>query len=320
MIEVTNLTKSYGPIRAIEDVTFSVNKGEVLGFLGPNGAGKTTTMRVLTCFHPATSGTAKVAGYDVFKQPLEVRKRLGYVPENVPLYGEMSVETYLAFVAEMKGIDRSAKAKRIGNVLDTCALGPVKNRLIGRLSKGYRQRVGLAQALIHEPEVLVLDEPTEGLDPKQIIEVRELIKDLRGERTIILSSHILPEVSQTCERIVIINNGRIVATDTPERLQAMVSGGHEVRVTIRGAADDVASVLREVPGVIDVALKNTGDGTSSWIVASHLEHDVREAIAARIIEKGWGLLELAPVGMSLEQIFLELTTQEPATAGGEVRS
>ncbi len=317
MIEVSNLTKRYGPVTAIDDVTFSVNKGEVLGFLGPNGAGKTTTMRILTCFQPATEGTAVVAGYDVFKQPLEVRKRIGYVPENVPLYGEMPVQSYLNFVAEVKGVDRGAKADRIAEVLKTCALAGVKNRLIGKLSKGYRQRVGLAQALIHEPEVLVLDEPTEGLDPKQIIEVRELIKGLRGERTIILSSHILPEVSQTCERVVIINNGRIVATDTPERLQTRVRGAHEVRVTVRGAADDVAAALRDVPGVMDVALTGTGDGTSTWIVTSQLDLDVREAVSAKVIQKGWGLLELAPVGMSLEQIFLELTTQEPVPAGGE---
>lgn len=319
MIEVTNLTKSYGPFKAIENVTFSVEKGEVLGFLGPNGAGKTTTMRVLTCFHPATSGEAKVAGYDVFKQPLEVRRRIGYVPENVPLYGEMSVGTYLSFVADIKGVERGAKVKRLGAVLDACDLEPVRNKLISKLSKGYRQRVGLAQALIHEPEVLVLDEPTEGLDPKQIIEVRELIKGLRGERTIILSSHILPEVSQTCGRIIIINNGRIVATDTPERLQARVRGSHELRVTVRGAADDVAGVLRAVEGVVDVALKDTGDGTSTWLVSSQLEHDVREAVAAKVIEKGWGLLELAPVGLSLEQIFLELTTKDPGELGGEVR-
>ena len=320
MIEVSNLTKRYGHIKAIEDVTFSVKKGEVLGFLGPNGAGKTTTMRILTCFHPATSGKALVAGYDVLKQSLEVRKRIGYVPENVPLYGEMSVESYLSFVAELKDVDRSKKAARIAYVLDACALQSVKSRLIGKLSKGYRQRVGLAQALIHEPEVLVLDEPTEGLDPKQIIEVRELIKGLRGERTIILSSHILPEVSQTCQRVVIINNGRVVATDTPERLQARVRGAHELRVTVRGAASDVASVLREIPGVVDVALKTAGDGASTWLVTSQLEHDVREAVSTKIVQKGWGLLELAPVGMSLEQIFLELTTNEPAATGGGVNT
>jgi ABC-2 type transport system ATP-binding protein len=244
-----------------------------------------------------------------------VRKRIGYVPENVPLYGEMSVRTYLDFVADVKGVERGIKKRSIGEALDSCDLHPVKNKLISKLSKGYRQRVGLAQALIHQPEVLVLDEPTEGLDPKQIIEVRELIKGLRGERTIILSSHILPEVSQTCGRIIIINNGRIVATDTPERLRARVRGGHELRITVRGTADDVAGALKELDGVVDVALKDAGDGTSTWIVTSHLEHDVREAVSAKVIEKGWGLLELAPVGMSLEQIFLELTTQEPV--GGE---
>jgi ABC-2 type transport system ATP-binding protein len=318
MIEVSNLTKRYGPVTAIKDITFSVEKGEVLGFLGPNGAGKTTTMRVLTCFHPASSGTARVAGYDVFKQPLEVRKRIGYVPENVPLYGEMSVESYLSFAAEVKGVDGAKKASRVDAVMESCALEGVKKRLIGRLSKGYRQRVGLAQALIHEPEVLVLDEPTEGLDPKQIIEVRELIKGMRGKRTVILSSHILPEVSQTCQRVVIINNGRIVATDTPERLQARVLGAHELQVTVRGGADDVAALLRGIPGVVDAKMKGVGDGASTWIVTSDLDHDVREAVSAGVIGKGWGLLELAPVGMSLEQIFLKLTTNEPEVSGEEV--
>jgi ABC-2 type transport system ATP-binding protein len=312
MIEVENLTKRYGPVTAIEDITFSVGKGEVLGFLGPNGAGKTTTMRVLTCFHPASSGTARVAGFDVFKQALEVRKRIGYVPENVPLYGEMSVRSYLSFVADIKGVERGVKEARVGDALDACDIGLVQNRLIGKLSKGYKQRVGLAQALIHEPEVLILDEPTEGLDPRQIIEVRELIKRLRGERTIILSSHILPEVSQTCERVVIINNGRIVATDTPERLQASVRGAHEVRITVRGPADDVAGALRGITGVTDVQLVETSDGLSTWVVKSQLDADVRESVAKAVHEKSWGLLELAPMGMSLEQIFLELTTQESA--------
>jgi len=320
MIEVSNLTKKYGHVTAIEDVTFSVKKGEILGFLGPNGAGKTTTMRILTGFLPASRGRAVVAGHDVFKEPLEARKRIGYLPENVPVYGEMSVTSYLSFVADIKGVDRRAKAARIDKVLETCDLGPVKHRLIGKLSKGYRQRVGLAQALIHEPEVLILDEPTEGLDPKQIIEVRELIKSLRGERTVILSSHILPEVSQTCERVIIINGGRIVATDTPERLQTMVRGARDLRVTVRGTADDVASCLRELPGVLSVSLKETRDGVSTWIVSTKVDSDVRELVAAKVIEKGWGLLELAPVGLSLEQIFLELTTQEPTPAGGEGRS
>jgi ABC-2 type transport system ATP-binding protein len=311
MIEVEHLTKKYGSFTAINDITFSVAKGEVLGFLGPNGAGKTTTMRVLTCFHPATSGTARVAGYDVFKQPLEVRKRIGYVPENVPLYGEMSVRSYLSFVADVKGVDRGVKEARIDDVLDKCDIETVQNKLIGKLSKGYKQRVGLAQALLHEPEVLILDEPTEGLDPRQIIEVRELIRGLRGERTIILSSHILTEVSQTCERVVIINNGRIVATDTPERLQASVRGGHELRVMVRGPSDDVAGALRGVSGVMDVQLIEASDGLSTWVVKSHLDTDIREAVAKAVHEKSWGLLELSPVGMSLEQIFLELTTQEP---------
>jgi len=312
MIEVENLTKRYGPFTAIEDVTFSVGKGEVLGFLGPNGAGKTTTMRILTCFHPATSGTAKVAGFDVFRKPLEVRKRIGYVPENVPLYGEMSVRSYLSFVADIKGVEGGAKESRVGKALEICDIEPVQDRLIGKLSKGYKQRVGLAQALLHEPEVLVLDEPTEGLDPRQIIEVRELIKRLRGERTIILSSHILPEVSQTCERVVIINNGRIVATDTPERLEASVRGAHEIRITVRGPADDVPGAIREVSGVTNVRLERSSDGQSTWVVTSSLDEDIREAVAKAIHKKSWGLLELSPVGMSLEQIFLELTTQEPA--------
>jgi ABC-2 type transport system ATP-binding protein len=311
MIEVEGLTKRYGEFTAVEDVTFSVKSGEVLGFLGPNGAGKTTTMRVLTGFQPATSGRARVAGFDVFENPLEVKRRIGYLPENVPLYTDMTVDGYLDYVADVKRIARDAKRRRIEQTVERTSLGDVRRRLIGKLSKGYRQRVGLAQALLHEPQVLVLDEPTEGLDPRQIIEVRELIRDLAGGHTVILSSHILPEVSLICGRVVIINKGRIVATDTPERLQESLRGARELRVTVRGARDAVDPVVRGVPGVAGVEWREA-DGLLEGRVRSAADAEVREALSAAIVRGGFGLMEMASVGMSLEEIFLTLTTEEPA--------
>jgi ABC-2 type transport system ATP-binding protein len=311
MIEVEGLTKRYGEFTAVEDVTFSVKSGEVLGFLGPNGAGKTTTMRVLTGFQPATSGRARVAGFDVFENPLEVKRRIGYLPENVPLYTDMTVDGYLDYVADVKRIARDAKRRRIEQTVERTSLGDVRRRLIGKLSKGYRQRVGLAQALLHEPQVLVLDEPTEGLDPRQIIEVRELIRDLAGGHTVILSSHILPEVSLICGRVVIINKGRIVATDTPERLQESLRGARELRVTVRGARDAVDPIVRGVPGVAGVEWREA-DGLLEGRVRSAADAEVREALSAAIVRGGFGLMEMASVGMSLEEIFLTLTTEEPA--------
>jgi len=311
MIEVENLTKAYGDVVAVQNVTFRVEKGEVLGFLGPNGAGKTTTMRILTGFQPATSGRVRVAGYDVATHPIEVKRRIGYLPENVPLYGDMTVGAYLDFVADVKRIPPERKRTRVAETIERTALGEVRNRLIGKLSKGYRQRVGLAQALVHEPDVLVLDEPTEGLDPRQIIEVRELIRELAGGHTVILSSHILPEVSRICGRVVIINRGRIVATDTPQRLEESLRGARELRLLVRGTQAAAEAAVSAVPGVAFTSWRATDDGVLEGTVRSSADAEVREAIAASIIRSGLGLLEMSPVGMSLEDIFLTLTTEEP---------
>lgn len=310
MIEVENLTKTYGDFVAIEDVSFHVPRGEVLGFLGPNGAGKTTTMRILTGYMPPTDGRAAVAGFDVFHDSLEVRRRIGYMPETVPLYTEMTVAGYLDFVAQLRGVDN--RWDRIDRVMDRVDIADRADDLIGKLSKGYRQRVGLAQALVHDPEVIVLDEPTIGLDPKQIIEVRGLIRSLSGERTVILSTHILPEVSQLCERVLIINQGHIVAEDTPEQLTARLEGAERVRISLAPGADGVAEVLGGVDGVEDVIV--TGDGT--FEVTCALGAELRPILARRVVERGWSLLELRPVGMSLEDVFLELTTETPEAEEG----
>ncbi len=303
MIEVENLTKHYGDFVAIEDVSFHVSRGEVLGFLGPNGAGKTTTMRILTGYMPPTDGRASVAGFDVFHDSLEVRRRIGYLPETVPLYPEMTVEGYLDFVAQLRGLDD--RWDRIDRVMEQMDIVDRADDLIGQLSKGYRQRVGLAQALVHDPEVIILDEPTLGLDPKQIIEVRELIRSLSGERTVILSTHILPEVSQICERVLIINEGRIVAEDTPEQLATRLEGAERVRVTLDSGADGVAEVLGSIDGVEDVV--QIGNG--SYDVTCAMDVELRPVLARRIVESGWSLLELRPVGMGLEDVFLQLTTE-----------
>jgi len=308
MIEVENLTKTYGDFVAIEDVSFHVPRGEVLGFLGPNGAGKTTTMRILTGYMPPTDGRATVAGFDVFHDSLEVRRRIGYLPETVPLYNEMTVEGYLDFVARLRGVDD--RWDRIDRIMDQMDITDRADDLIGQLSKGYRQRVGLAQALVHDPEVIILDEPTIGLDPKQIIEVREMIRSLSGERTVILSTHILPEVSQLCERVLIINEGRIVAEDTPEQLTARLEGAERVRVALEPGADGVVETLGAIDGVEDVAA--VGDG--KFDVTCALGAELRPSLARRIVECGWSLLELRPVGMSLEDVFLELTTESPEEA------
>ncbi|MFQ5858804.1 MAG: ABC transporter ATP-binding protein, partial [Anaerolineae bacterium] len=305
MIEVESLTKTYGDFVAIEDVSFRVLRGEVLGFLGPNGAGKTTTMRILTGYMPPTDGRATVAGFDVFHDSLEARRRIGYLPETVPLYSEMTVAGYLDFVAQLRGVDD--RWDRIDRVMDQVDIADRADDLIGQLSKGYRQRVGLAQALVHDPAALILDEPTIGLDPKQIIEVRELIRSLSGERTVILSTHILSEASQLCERVLIINNGRIVAEDTPEQLTARLEGAERVRVTLAPGADGVPEVLGAIDGVEDVT--SVGDG--KFDVTCALGAELRPVLARRIVERGWSLLELRPVGMSLEDVFLELTTEGP---------
>lgn len=310
MIQVEKLTKSYGSYQALKEITFSVEKGEILGFLGPNGAGKTTTMRILTCFFPATSGKARIAGYDVFEEPHEVKKRIGYLPENVPLYRDMVVSDYLTFVGEIKGVTRAAIKNRVGTVLDECGLTEMSHKLIKELSKGYRQRVGLAQALVNEPEVLILDEPTVGLDPKQIIEIRKLIKSLAGKRTIILSTHILPEVSMTCQRVVIINQGRVVAVDTPHNLTSKIQGGGRLVVKIDGPVQDVVMGLQKIRGINNVDQKESSNGVTEFIVDTQKGIDIRRDISAGVVKNGWGLLELRPVEMSLEDIFIKLVTKE----------
>lgn len=304
MIQVENLTKYYGPHPAIQDVTFQVKKGEILGFLGPNAAGKTTTMRILTGFIPPTSGTARVAGYDVFSDSIEVRRRIGYMPETIPLYPEMAVRDYLGFFAELRGLDH--KDQRVDRAMEICSVGDRADTLIGKLSKGYQQRVGLAQALLHDPEVLILDEPTVGLDPKQIIEVRELIKGLGGERTVILSTHILPEVSQTCNRVVIINEGRVVAEDTTERLTNRLQGAERIFLKVQVPGPQVAALLGKTPGVLSVEPK--GDG--GFEIECALGSEPRPKLASAVVQAGYGLLELRPVGMSLEEVFLKLTSNE----------
>jgi len=320
MIKVEGLTKRYARTVAVDNISFEVGKGKIIGFLGPNGAGKTTTMRVLTCYLPPTDGTASVAGFDVMKQPLEVKRRIGYLPEAPPLYPEMEVVEYLDFVARLKGIPRSEIKQRVDNVIQRCAIGDVRTKLLGKLSKGYRQRVGLAQAIIHNPDVLVLDEPTAGLDPKQIIETRQLIKSLAGDHTIILSTHILPEVEQTCQEVIIINRGKLVATDSVENLTRRLRGSEAVAVEVesRDSALDPAAVrrrLEQVPGVSRVIPKAEDGKRCSFEVESLQGRSVRAEVARAIVEAGWNLTELRPVAFSLEEIFLQLTAKEEAAEG-----
>ncbi|MCL5286877.1 MAG: ABC transporter ATP-binding protein [Acidobacteria bacterium] len=322
MIEVQKLTKAFGAVRAVDDVSFTVGKGEILGFLGPNGAGKTTTMRVLTGYLPATSGTAKIAGYDVHESSLEVRRRIGYLPENPPLYPDMSVASYLDFVARIKGVAPAERAGRVNAALEMASITDKRKELIKRLSKGYKQRVGLAQALVHNPDVIILDEPTIGLDPKQIIEVRHLIKSLAGNHTIILSTHILPEVSMTCDRVVIINKGHIVAMDTTAGLTAQLRGGEKVLLEVHvPRGKDKSALHNMVAGLAGVRSVQTQalDGTGRYRVEAECEkgHDVRSALAARIVSQGYELFELRSVRLSLEEIFLQLTTSDeiPAAEG-----
>lgn len=311
MIEVENLTKNYGSHQVLKGISFSVKKGEILGFLGPNGAGKTTTMRILTGFFPATSGKAMVGGFDVFEEPLEVKKRIGYLPENVPLYRDMVVFDYLRFAAGVKGVKKYDINDRVKKVMEDCSLSDVSHKLIGELSKGYRQRVGLAQALVNDPDVLILDEPTIGLDPKQIIEIRKLIKNLAGKRTIILSTHILPEVSMTCQRVVIINKGEVIAVDTPQNLTSRIQGGNKLILKIDGNPSAVLKELQEIKGIGRVERREALAGTfSEYIVEMKEGEDPRKEIAPQIVKNGWGLLEMRPQEMSLEDIFIKLVTKE----------
>jgi ABC-2 type transport system ATP-binding protein len=310
MIEVENLTKRYGPTLAVSDVTFEVQKGEILGFLGPNGAGKTTTMRVITGYLPPSEGRVRVAGYDVVEEPLEAKRRTGYLPESPPVYPDMTVTEYLAFVGRIKGIPRRELKSRLEEVSEKCAVTDVMNRQIGKLSKGYRQRVGLAQALIHNPEVLVLDEPTAGLDPKQIIETRQLIKGLAGRHTVILSTHILPEAAKTCQRVVVINAGKIVAVGTPDELTRRLQGFETILLAVEGPAADVKDKLQRVEGVNLVEPHDTSDGRVTYEVHAEKGKDVRAELARAVVESQWKLYELRTSGLSLEDIFLKLTTKD----------
>jgi len=314
VIEVQHLTKRYGRVTAVNDVSFRVERGEILGFLGPNGAGKTTTMRILTGYMPATEGKAIVAGFDVFDQPIEAKRRTGYLPESPPLYPDMSVAEYLDFVAKVKGVPSNERRERIRYVMERTRISDVATRLTGKLSKGYKQRVGLAQALIHNPDVLILDEPTAGLDPKQIIETRQLIKQLAGDHTIILSTHILPEVSQTCQRVIIINNGRVVAVDTPDNLTARLRGSETMYVQVDASGADAASALTRIAGVTRVAESDRHDGAVGYEVDSEQGRDIRRELARAVVSNGWGLLELRPLRMSLEEVFLSLTTEDVEAA------
>ncbi len=311
MIEVQNLTKDYGRHRAIDDISFSVEKGEILGFLGPNAAGKTTVMRILTCFFPPTMGRATVAGYDCFEDSLEVRKRIGYLPERVPLYEDMTARDYLTFAAGIKGMPAKAIKGRVARVMGDFGLEEVSNKMIRTLSKGYRQRMGLAQAVVNDPQVLILDEPTVGLDPKQIKEVRKLIKEMAGKRTVILSTHILPEVSILCGRVIIINKGKLVAVDRPENLTSKDSG--RMFLQIDGSLDGIEQELAHLDGVKGVEREQVvSEGSHGFIVEFDDEKRVRQNLHSMIAQKGWELVEMRPVGTSLEDIFIELVTREEA--------
>jgi ABC-2 type transport system ATP-binding protein len=319
MIKVEGLTKRYARTVAVDNISFEVEKGQIVGFLGPNGAGKTTTMRVLTCFLPPTSGTANVAGYDVLENPMEVKRRIGYLPETPPVYPEMEVNEYLRFTGRLKGISSTDIARKVDDVVGRCALGDVRTKLIGKLSKGYRQRVGLAQAIIHNPDVLILDEPTSGLDPKQIIEIRELLKHLSGDHTIILSTHILTEVEQSCERVIIISQGKLVAIDSVANLTNRLRGSESVALEVEATdgspnPGEVQQRLEQVAGVSRVVLKDSKDGRLAFEVESLQGRHIRSELARSVVQSGWNLSELRALGLSLEDIFLELTSTEKKKA------
>jgi ABC-2 type transport system ATP-binding protein len=315
MIEVEHLTKNYGLVTAIRDVSFSVAAGQIVGFLGPNGAGKSTAMRILACFMPASSGTARVAGHDVFRESMEVRRRIGYLPESVPLYTDMRVAPYLDFVAEVKGVPRAERRRKVADVMDRCLVAEVQNRLIGKLSKGYRQRVGLAQAIVSDPEVLILDEPTIGLDPKQITEIRSLIKSLAGQHTVILSTHILPEVSILCDAVIIINKGAIVAQGPIDALVEQFFPTARVEVEIVGPPPAVRDRIRAIPGVLSVQDQAGTNGDGRYVVEAARGRDVRAEIFQLAAQQRWDLLELKRVGMTLEEVFIRVVAGEEAAAG-----
>ena len=311
MIEVQNLVKHYGSVKAVDNISFTVEKGEILGFLGPNAAGKTTTMRIITGYMPASAGTVKVAGYDVFEQGLEVKKRIGYLPENPPLYSDMRVREYLTFVARIKGVNPKTINAEVDRVAERLSVLEVMDNLISNLSKGYKQRVGLAQALLNNPPVLIFDEPTNGLDPRQIIEVREIIKGLGNDHTVILSTHILPEVSMTCNRVAIINEGKLVKIDTPENLTKQLRGSESIILQVEGPMNEVEIALSQHQSVTAVAVQPTGkENIATYRVETSIGSDIRKELASLVVNRGWGLLELKAESLSLEDIFLKLTTKE----------
>jgi ABC-2 type transport system ATP-binding protein len=310
MITAEGLTKCFGAFTAIEDVSFSVDHGEIIGFLGPNGAGKSTTMRILAGVFPPTSGTATIAGFDVVRQSLQARATIGYFPERVSLYLDMSVDRYLGYVAQMKGHSGGKARREAAAAVSSCGLEQVSHQVIGSLSKGFRQRVGIAQALVGSPAVLILDEPSSGLDPEQGAEMRALIRGLRGDRTVILSTHILPEIEATCDRVLIINKGRLLAVDTPANLNRQLRRTSQVHVEIVGAWETIAPALQAIPGVLRVERDLTApQGTVTCTVTTEANRDLRETIAAAVSARGWGLRELRPVFLSLEDIFLSLVAQ-----------
>lgn len=318
MIEVNGVTKYFGNFPAITDISFSVDKGEIVGFLGPNGAGKSTTMKIITGFLPPSSGTATVAGHDVVNESLEARRRIGYLPETVPLYTEMTVRDYLGYMGRLRGMTSDKIRARTDDVISLCRIEDYRDAIIGKLSKGFRQRVGVAQAIIHEPDVLVLDEPTIGIDPIQVVETRQLIKDLGGEHTLIVSTHILPEVSQICERVIVIHEGRVVAIDEPQNLARALIGSERVDLQIKGPQQDVLKVLGAVDGVGDVYRINMERGEiPRYRVESELGREIRASLARAVVEADWELHRLEAVTMSLEEIFLRLTTEEESPADGE---
>lgn len=311
MIEVRNLTKRYGPTVAVDNISFDAKGGEVLGFLGPNGAGKSTTMRVLTCYLSADEGTAKVAGYDVFDESIEVRKRIGYLPESAPLYTDMGVIDYLKFIAQVRGIPKSQRSQRIKDVIDVCGLEKMIQKDVGELSKGYRQRLGLAQSLIHDPPILILDEPTSGLDPNQIIEIRNLIKNIGKEKMIIFSTHILSEVSATCSRILIINDGRIVANGTPNELAGRARGEEVVHISIRGPREEIEAKLKTLSLVSDFSRLKSDGGVCGYQIVSQKDKNAAEELFHFVVQNHWSLTELRQEAISLEDVFLKLTGSEP---------
>ncbi len=306
MIIAEHLHKRFGTTVALHDVSFKVEDGEIMGLLGPNGAGKTTLMRMLTGYLPPTSGRAQVAGHDVQEAPIEVRKHIGYLPETVPVYTDLTVAGYFHFIADLRELPRVDMERRIGAVMDQVGIADVAHRIIGHLSKGYRQRIGLAQALIHNPDILILDEPTVGLDPKQVVEIRQVIKELAQRRTVILSSHILPEVSQICSRVIIIDGGHIVAIDTQEELEKRLKGTESLYVEFKGPQEEILDAIRRLPGVKTAAAAAKGGVT----VETELGRDIREDLSNLSGQRRWPILELRPVSMSLEEVFLKLTTKE----------